>query len=82
VPQVPAAPHVWTPLFEHCTSPGEHTPVHAPLTHACDVQGTGVPHIPADPHDCTALPEHCTWPALQGPSHTPAAQPPLAQGVP
>jgi hypothetical protein len=74
--------HVSTPLFEHCTSPGEHTPVHAPLTHACDVQGTGVPHIPADPHDCTALPEHCTWPALQGPSHTPAAQPPLAQGVP
>jgi hypothetical protein len=73
--------HVSTPPLEHCTSPGAHTPVHAPLTQACAVQGTGVPHVAPDPHVWVALPEHCTWAAVHGPSHAPPAQPPFGQAV-
>jgi hypothetical protein len=50
VPHVPEAPHVSTPLFEHCLAPGEQVPAHAPLTHAWFVQATGVPHVPEAPH--------------------------------
>jgi hypothetical protein len=68
-PQLPLALHVWTPLPEHCAEPGVHVPVHAPLTHACAVHGTGVPQVPLAPHACTPLPEHCFWPDVHEPPH-------------
>jgi hypothetical protein len=60
VPQVPVVLQVSTPPFAHWTEPGEQTPVHAPFTHACAVQGTGVPQVLDEPQACTALPEHWT----------------------
>jgi hypothetical protein len=59
VPHAPAALHVCTPLPEHCTAPGVHTPVHAPLTHAWLLHAAAVPHAPLALHVCTPLPEHC-----------------------
>ena len=59
VPQLPPALHVCTPLPEHCNAPGEHVPLHAPLTHAKVVQATAPPHVPLEVHVCTPLPLHC-----------------------
>ena len=45
----PSVPHVWSVLgFEHCVTPGLHTPRHAAgePPHAWFVQPTGVPHSP------------------------------------
>jgi hypothetical protein len=39
-------PQVSTEFPEHVVAPGEHMPVHAPLTHAIFVHGIGVPHVP------------------------------------
>jgi hypothetical protein len=70
-PQAPIELHVSTPLPEHCTAPGVHTPMQTPFTHAWFVQGTALPQAPLPLHVCTALPEHC--PAFG--VHTPVQAP-------
>jgi hypothetical protein len=64
VPHVPFAVQVWTPLPEHCVSPGPHTPVQAPLMHVWSLQPAGVPQVPAEVHVCTPLPVHWVAPGV------------------
>jgi hypothetical protein len=45
-PHVPVLEHVCGVEPAHCCEPGEHMPVHWPLTQACPVQATGDPHAP------------------------------------
>jgi hypothetical protein len=75
-------PHVWTPPAAHCIAPGEHTPVHAPLTHAASMHTTAVLHCPLSAHDSTLLvPEHSVVLGEHTPAHWPATQAWLAHAT-
>jgi hypothetical protein len=66
--------HVCTPLPEHRTAPGTHTPVQTPETHAELVQADAVPHCPVDEQVCTPLLEHCVELGMHTPVQAPLAQ--------
>jgi hypothetical protein len=68
------APHVCTPLPEHCAAPGAQTPVQAPLTQAWLVHAAAVPHVPLAVHVWTPFPEQVVCPGAQTPVQTPLMQ--------
>jgi hypothetical protein len=81
VPHVPLDWQVCTPLPEHCTAPGVHTPVQAPAEHTY-VQATGLPNAPLAVQVSTPLPEHVVWLGAHTPVHVPLTHVWLLQAVP
>jgi hypothetical protein len=78
-PHTPFAPHVSTPLPEHCVAPVEgHVPVHWPREHDPLAHATGLPHWPHALHSSSALPEHWEPPGAHvgaaGQEHVPCVQ--------
>jgi hypothetical protein len=67
------ASQVCTPLPEHRTSPGLHTPVHAPFTQAWLVQAVPAAHAPLALQVCTMPPLQRVAPVLHC-THAPPEQ--------
>jgi hypothetical protein len=70
-PNCPLAPHVSTPLSEHCVAPGVHEPVQMPALHTPGQAAPLFCHAPVVSHVCGCCPEHCSHPGTQTPEQTP-----------